>query len=141
MAFRRSMLRLSERQGVSERFVQAVPIVGSPVAAFMNKGTYEELAELRKSDDPAAAVTQRFLENQKKLVAWRISRLRQEWQEFQDAPMPTDAISPLILIRTIVLSMVAYAVVFELNAGFGPDLPFVGRVYGAAPKSPAPLNL
>eukprot|EP01059_Diplonema_ambulator_P021958 TRINITY_DN3651_c0_g1_i1.p2 TRINITY_DN3651_c0_g1~~TRINITY_DN3651_c0_g1_i1.p2 ORF type:complete len:161 (+),score=36.01 TRINITY_DN3651_c0_g1_i1:54-485(+) len=142
MAFRRTALRLSERQGVAERMIETVPIVGAPVAAFMNKGTFEELAELKKADDPAAAVTQRFIENQKKLFAWRISRLRQEWQEFQDAPAGgMDAVSPLILLRTIVLSIVAYNVCFWYCAGFAHESTIIPSLVGEPARKPAPLNL
>ena len=50
----------------------------------MNKNTYAELAELRKEQDPAAAVTYKFIEEQKKLVAYRLSRLSDEWESFQE---------------------------------------------------------
>eukprot|EP01063_Lacrimia_lanifica_P027906 TRINITY_DN3985_c0_g2_i1.p2 TRINITY_DN3985_c0_g2~~TRINITY_DN3985_c0_g2_i1.p2 ORF type:complete len:140 (+),score=59.14 TRINITY_DN3985_c0_g2_i1:67-486(+) len=137
---RRSLIAL-ERQSAGERMMEAIPFVGAPMAAATNKQTWAELAEFRKTEDPATAAQNAFWDAQTKMWAVRFSRLRQEYQEFQDSPAPSDAVSPLLLGRTVVCAVLAYAVAFYMAAGFGAELPVVGRIVGEErPAPPAPLE-
>eukprot|EP01061_Rhynchopus_euleeides_P006357 TRINITY_DN1539_c1_g1_i1.p1 TRINITY_DN1539_c1_g1~~TRINITY_DN1539_c1_g1_i1.p1 ORF type:complete len:144 (+),score=54.77 TRINITY_DN1539_c1_g1_i1:128-559(+) len=134
---RSSALRLAGTQPASVRVLEQIPLVGSTMIAASNPGTYAELAELRKEADPAAAVTARFVENQKHLVAYRIHRMRTEYTELMKNPFAMDGATPLALARTVALSLAFYVVGYYYGSGgYGVDLPGVGIVLGKAREHP-----
>eukprot|EP01060_Flectonema_neradi_P037053 TRINITY_DN734_c6_g1_i1.p1 TRINITY_DN734_c6_g1~~TRINITY_DN734_c6_g1_i1.p1 ORF type:complete len:141 (+),score=27.44 TRINITY_DN734_c6_g1_i1:99-521(+) len=140
MAFRRTLIAL-ERQPVVERMCETIPFVGAPIAAFMNKQTYAELKELREQPDPAAAVTYKFIEDQKKLVAYRLSRLSDEWEAFQDSPAPAGADGALLFVKTVVMSVVSFSFMFYVGSyGKGVELPVVGCLFGKPFVQPPALD-
>ncbi|KAJ9465051.1 hypothetical protein DIPPA_20793 [Diplonema papillatum] len=125
-----------------DKIIETIPFVGAPLTALKSKGTYDELSEIRSENsfDPAAAVTTKFIENQKKLFAWRLHRARIEWLELLESPVPGGLSGLLILARTIVLSAIAYTVAFYFGSGgYGVELPFVGMPFGELPDVPKPL--
>eukprot|EP00754_Rhynchopus_humris_P037967 Rhum_TRINITY_DN20670_c0_g1::Rhum_TRINITY_DN20670_c0_g1_i1::g.171762::m.171762 len=141
--FRRSALTLYQKQCSSVRTLEAIPVIGAPLAAYSNAETHEELKELSANNaDAATAVSERFAYHQKKLIAYRLHLIRQQWSEFTYNPFALDGVTPIIFARTLFLSVILYALGFYLGAGFGVELPVVGiLVGGEEDKAPTPADL